>query len=77
MHDGVDLLFAHKRRDGFSIDNIPLDEPILVVISNALQTCEVSGVRQRIENYDSVLRILPGPILHEISSDESGATGYK
>lgn len=77
MHDGIDLFFAQKCGNRTRIRNAPMDKTILFLAGDLLQIGQIAGIGQRVKHDDFVLRILIHPVLHEISTNKPGATGYE
>ena len=75
MHDRVNLLFPEKRLDCIPIHDIAFHESILLIARKRLQARQITGVRQSIQHNQSVLWVLARPVLHEIRTNESSATG--
>ena len=75
MHNRVDLLVAQQGLNRLLVDDIAFDESILFVPRDGLETAEIAGIGQRIENDEAIFRILVHPVMHEVSADKTGAAG--
>src|SRR5205807_4688732 len=75
VHDGVEALIAQQGFDELRIANVAVDETQIGVILHGIQIGEVAGIGERIEHDQPLARVFLEPVMNEIGTDKSGATG--
>ena len=75
VHDRIDRFLTQQLRGQCGVTDIALDEAETWRLKDRVQTRQVPGVRERIEDDDGIVRVLFDPVLHEIRADKSCASG--
>ena len=75
VHDGVDALGAQEILDERGVADAAVNETQLGTFLGARQSREIAGIRQRIEDDEPLARMPRQPVMHEIRTDEAGASG--
>ena len=71
VDDDLDLVLAEDVFDDVEIGDVGLDERNV----GAFEIRPVSGVGQKVERDDAVVRVLPEPVVDEVRPDETGRAG--
>ena len=76
VHNYIRAFFFKQIHNKFTICDITTDKFIIWLIFNRFQCFEVSGISQKIEINDLVVRIFIHHVMYKVTSDKSGTAGY-
>ena len=76
MNDAVDVILVHDAFHGLCVRNIGFLKAIIGQRVHICKILRVAGIRQFVDVYHQIIRILFHQSAHHMTSDEAGAACY-
>ena len=75
VDDGVDVVVCEQPVDQLGVADVAVHEAVVGGVVDVFEVLQVTGVGERIQVDDAILRMGLEPVADEIGADEAGAAG--